>query len=634
MYRLITLAICTVVLWSSVFAADRVEPYVSKKELYVPQPVQPLPENTVGIVSLPLYGGSEIDIYKGSEGSGSWHRRYYYKPYLALSSDELRDIYKRHCSNPDEDRERFYIDFHLEIGSREVARKAAEQLTNDGQKTNETAIGILEYSLVELIDTYRESVVWRFPRNTDTLIPTTRTFSWAKVRSASTVNCEALHDFAFLHDALAARAVIPSAVTSRSVGKLQISTFRDHLLSVTLHQDARAKGALEQIAVTTVRGESKNSGAILAFTLGSTSSGSTSTTVSSTETDRRERWVDREAYREATNSYAQRVLISTWCEQGDSRCDKDKLQDKLFGLFESYLEKEEVIVVTNLSAIQDNAKSYIYIDDPGKVERLREASMNPSFASSLNANVDCKLLEEAAGASTGGTSDQIPTPDSGPSDTSPEQCGLSSNTTVSDKNNIKWRYIGKEWIPVNIELSYVSADSFSGAEDGVILETTYSGATAPIYSIPLVIVDEPMGKLWTDSAIKRENCYEWRTAHIGGGKPGKRVTVVPWRLQFRMRFGSIIDLMINNPLANGDPESFSDALTLSAGEYIDGMAIWEEPPNRINRIAFRTNYGDRLAAGRKQGERRDFRSMRVLTIGARGERWLEGIDVAYCRLIR
>ena len=629
------LLLLSIIFMAFPLSADVVSPYVPAKDIYVPQPVEPVPGKNIGVVTLPQYGENEIAIYEGSEGSAASGKRYFYQPYLVISRDEFLSLYSHHCEQLDAPSGKFQIEFHVQLGSREAARRASVTFNKDID-----SIGILDYFIIELIDTKRQNVLWRTPYstpyNTDTLVSTNATFDWAKVSSLSKIDCVALNEFANSGDAvLGATAVIPSAVTARNVGRLNISSFRDHLLTFHLGQDTGTKGSMEQIALTTTRGETKNSAAILAFTQGSRSSGSTSTTVTSTEKDTRERWIDREAYREAAGSYAKKVFVSTWCEQGDIRCDREKLLGKLFELFEGFLETERIQFVSDLSQMRDALASYIRIESPEEVDRLREASMNPSFSSELNTNVDCELLAKATGIAMGAPEADVPTPGTTPSNTSPELCGMSSDSKVLDKNNISWKYSGKEWVPTDIELVYISRDSFSRVEDGVILETTYSGARASLISIPMIVAKGPSGRLWVNNTKRKESCWDVAKKTFGQGKQGRYMTAMPWEIQLRASEDiGVTALIVNGRQIGGDLGTLGPALTLRLGEYINQMKILVQENGRIGRVEIYTNYGNEIVAGTKEkGALHKLVNIRVLSIAGRGEHRLEGIDITHCIVV-
>ena len=377
-----------------VSSAHSAEPYRSAVDIYTPQPVQPLPGTTAGVVAIPEYNEKEITIYQGSEDPLVWVSDTFMSLMLLFSKANLPNSTKLSVPQTSTVPTHFTSISIWKWVPRSIAKAAVDTIE---EIQREAKIGIFEYLLIELISSYgTQKVLWRTPRSTKHLIPTDNTMEWGRVRSASRFNCKELYNLATFQDAFRAQAVLPSAVTRRGVGRVLVSTFLQHLFNFSLEQTAGAKGSLKQVSVTTTHGRSRQSPALLRFTIGGNASGSVSTTVTSTETDTRERWMNRKAFQEATNSYIHRIGTSTWCEEGDKNCNASRMEDRLLQMFGDIFKGQTLKILARASEVSDAMKQYMLIEDAEEVERLRQASMNPSFSSDVGVNVDCEKLKEAA----------------------------------------------------------------------------------------------------------------------------------------------------------------------------------------------------------------------------------------------
>ena len=573
-------------------SASEILPYEPTEDPYVPQSISALPETTVGIVRIPEYGGSEIAIYQGSAGSSNLATRYYYSPYIAISRSELLHTYTEKCADSKTLKEPFYLTFNVELGSARIAQEASDQLNG----IDESAVGIFPYSLVELIDAKENNVIWRVPRNLDKLLRSSNTIPWGPIQSITQIDCDDLKRYSLYQDHLIARAIVPSASESNRVGRISVRQFRRHLLNFDTAQQAGTRGMLEQIGVTVVDGQSNTKPAILNLVVGGDSLGSVDTTVKSIEKDTRERWVNRVAFENAIRSYVRQVGVSTWCSQEDAKCSAKNMQEKLFNLLKVKLHDEDVPMFSEVSQPPYSAGVHLLIQKPAGIQRLREVSMNPSFSSEESGTVDCQAMRTAALATaTGGSVPevsndkpaQLDSPETTPADTSPEKCGLNLKTTLKDKNNLRWSYTGAEWIPISIQLTHVSKDSFSGVEETVILESKYSGATNVLTPVPVIDRIEE-GKQYVGSCRPEQ-------AGVGGHRGHRFNPVVPEELQINFG-GNVNGLIINGRPYGGTLGTKSKLLDLADGEYIDRVEV--RYGRYLDWVLFRTNRGQVIKGGR------------------------------------
>ena len=606
------------------------EPYVPPQDIYTPRPVQAIHGTTVGVVAIPEYGNKPITIYKGSAGSTATTQRFYYEPYVAVWQEQFLQIYENKCTEKADKDDSFNLEFNVEVGSRNIATAVKQQFPTIEV---EGTVGIFEYLVIELISslTNPKKVLWRTPRSTQNLIPTDNSIEWGKVRSVSKFNCSEVRDLATYVDAMEARATLPSAMTTNRVGRITVSSFQEHLFDFSLDQDATASGSLQQISVTTTRGKSEQSPVLLRFSVGGNASGSVVSTVESTETDTRVRWMSRSAFRKATSSYVQRIGVSTWCEADDENCNAGLMENRLIDLFDTYFSPQTVKILTNDKAIQDGTDTYMLISEPKEVERLRTASMNPSFSSQVGANVDCDRLAQAAVAGTsGGTQShgQQEGPATVPSATSPTACGLDQSTEVKDDNSVTWKYVGSEWIPTTIELAYLSEEVFNGIASNVILNTTYSGAMAVLSSIPVVRLSGPTSVVRSDQkALSKEHC-DSRDPIVFGG-PGGRLFQAVKPTTVQLRTGKYVDaIVINERKYGGNGGRIGDVLRLRGNEYINRVVV--RAGKYVDRIELYTNKGQKLAGGGNGGTSSVLENIRVLKLGGKSGRFLDRLVVEYC----
>ena len=340
------------------------------------------------------------------------------------------------------------------------------------------------------------------------------------------------------------------------------------------------------------------------------------------------------AFQEATNSYIHRIRTSTWCEEGDKNCNASRMEDRLLQMFGDIFKGQTLDILARAPEVSDAMKQYMLIENAEEVERLRQASMNPSFSSEVGVNVDCEKLKEAAVAGTGsagstsqsgGQQQDILTP---PSKTSPTACGLDSTTVIKDANSVTWRFDGSEWIPTSVELSLISEDALSGIASNVIINTTYSGAVPVLSSIPVIKLDAPIVSKHTDPKnwVKAQ-CSTVKTQTFGGAGGRTFAPVEPSTIQ--LRTGNIVDAIIVNDIGRGGAGGgIGGVLKLKPDEYINRVAV--RAGKYVDRIEFYTNQGQELSGGGFGGCPSVLENVRVLKLGGKSGKYLDRLVVEYC----
>ena len=121
----------------------------------------------------------------------------------------------------------------------------------------------------------------------------------------------------------------------------------------------------------------------------------------------------------------------------------------------------------------DFLQAYVLIENDAAVNDAFSAGMKPTAKASQSTKMSCeeavdieKTVRVAAAAKTGGASEAAlaATDDrkSNPSKRGAEGvCGDSLGMRISDENNVKWKFDGKEWVPTSMKVAYVSSANIS-----------------------------------------------------------------------------------------------------------------------------------------------------------------------------
>jgi len=158
-------------------------------------------------------------------------------------------------------------------------------------------------------------------------------------------------------------------------------------------------------------------------------------------------------------------------------CDPWEIIDRVTSLMGSGFQKQTVKVL--FEEPDDFAETYILLDDPETVKRLRKQA----FTS-----------ESIEG---GGGIEALP---KGPTK------GKLNFSSFSDENGVNWRHNGEDWIPTSIDMYYVDEDSFSGRSDEKIVVTFASGQIVLITQIiPVIRKDSDTILDWEKRIVALEN---------------------------------------------------------------------------------------------------------------------------------
>ena len=512
-------------------AATQVSPYQLPLNVSAPPRLFAVPSDSVGNIRL-HYGEYQIPVYLPSSGdrtqtnspsntSALRQSKYYYLPFVTISIPELETIYKTECAS-ETTRNPFLINILVEIGSTDAITAVAKAFGVD-----HTSISIFPYSIIELIDTYknRDTVLWRHPRNPPppaNLTTTTNNFPKGHVLSLTPVTCDTLRTYITNVDSIRARAIMPTAKEARSLFTLKASSFLDHVLTFDLDQQAGALGQLEIHGISTTHGATPS----LLMKL----SGGGLTWVNNTHKDiskdTRTRWINRNALRNLIESYRQSIRSTLWCDARESNCavELKEMNDKIVSIIDQQFSETKIQLLRSSNEDTSWINNYLIVNQD-TVDRMRTHSFNPSFSDELGIGLNCGAVAKAAvsplsdvaqAAGSPTTNARQPPPEleikppksksasspsvvndqkSSPKETSgkrtaikksPTTCGLDSATEIMDGSDITWKYKGKEWIPTDIDLFVVDNRTFGDSKDIEILRAELKGEFLAAQVIPLI----------------------------------------------------------------------------------------------------------------------------------------------------
>ena len=240
------------------------------------------------------------------------------------------------------------------------------------------------------------------------------------------------------------------------------------------------------------------------LTIGSTSLGDVKQKFNSTNTttleDTRRRYIDLEGMKGFVRSSQTHIVNRSYCIRTTEK-DCSKNPEHLAEMILEILQTDRLQVFRE-APNDDFREAYILIEDRGAVREAFSAGMKPYAETSQSAKMECgaalKLLEKAArvGAAvyTGGASElpKVVSPDADEKSKKGAEgvCGNDRDMTVSDQNNVEWKFDGTEWVPTSMRVAYVSNDNISNVVD-ITNERTVSdgGISLDLMRIPLIFLD-------------------------------------------------------------------------------------------------------------------------------------------------
>ncbi len=472
------------------------------------QAVAPPQTLHIGDVILPRLNGRAIPVYKVAASSRGFHL-----PYIAYSPSDLDILFQRNCVDPSNTDASFPLVLTVETTAEDVVREGV------GKAETVKSVSIYEYQSIRLFDSRNGKTLWQDPSEFSGGNPTTSGYSSTTVRGAD-INCESLARYIETPGELAANVTIISSIQNTNTARLSYGWFREFALSLDLDKIEEQSGSLSITGRDEVKGRSRSSGLAGALFGGSGRASVVTDTVSS-ETDGRTRYVSTDALRSVSQLAGFQITAEGYCalnDVGQRDCDSSAMIDRLFEKLTSELPSREFAVL--FDEPEDGAyQNYILLERPGSVDRLRNHSFNPSFTNSTTGALDCEKIGQAIAASAGvppvSAASSAPNPAvqtaapvgappsqsapgnnpwaSSPGGTTPRQpnatssppsrnnasqggdCGVGQNMSISDKNEIQWKYNGSEWVPTSMDLHYINEDTFSARSEGAISETVGSG---------------------------------------------------------------------------------------------------------------------------------------------------------------
>ena len=495
----------------------------------------PLSDRVVGHASASHIGDTQVIVYRGSGLVNSLE----VQPYFGIFMEDLNALAKT-CEEQDVASVPFNIRletwrYTMEKEIIESLRKAIESLENalmlsDKNKSEEDkpeSYSVRQLGVYQLIleDSKTGRVLYKKNQTITRTYPSLLNFDGSKNLRipGKDTPCALVREIASTPARLVPQVIVASDNATTEFGTVRISyelqqKLREELDKIENQQGSRrtvnqTSGGSEQSSVDTnksVIGAEIGIGGIVSnleltikpeLTIGRTSFGDVRQLFDSTNTttleDTRRRYIDLEGMKGFVRSSQTHIVNRSYCiRTTENDCSKNPEH-----LAEMILEilKTDRLQVFREPPADDFRDAYILIEDRDAVGEAFSAGMKPYAETSQSAKMECgaalKLFKEAArvGAAvyTGGVSEvpKVVSPDA--DDKSKEGvCGNDRDMTVSDQNNVEWKFDGTEWVPTSMKVAYVSNDDISNVVY-ITNERTVSdgGISLDLMEIPLVLLD-------------------------------------------------------------------------------------------------------------------------------------------------
>lgn len=438
----------------------------------------PPPTASIGSVTLDRLAGKAIKIYKGS-GGDTGANNLYHQPYIAYDVEDLEDQWREKCEGNPYSGGAFEMYLHIETSANDVL-DAARSLLPDGKHWN---VQKYPYRMIELYDAETKQRLWYYPKGNDfnTAVTTTFTRRESAQTGTSKISCMDLERYIDSGNMLEARVVLDSSVESSNVITFTYGALRDYILDVELDQVAKATGYLVTEGWTRVKRKESGKGdkslldkdvklfkSALGVKKDTKKNTSIFTETESRETDTRQRWMNITGLRNLAKKAITHLRIEGYCVSSD--CNPSELTARIMSSMENLIQKQTVKVLLAEPA-NDFAETYILLDDPETVKRLRKQAFERK---GMEGGVNGEVLPKGAAK------------------------GELNFSSFSDENGVEWEYDGKEYVPTSIDMYYVNKDSFSLNAQTKIIETVVSGTELATMIIPVIRRDRGALDVVTD----------------------------------------------------------------------------------------------------------------------------------------
>ena len=248
-------------------------------------------------------------------------------------------------------------------------------------------------------------------------------------------------------------------------------------------------------------GSSKQSGG---FRLGPVSFGSVRQRFNSTNTttreDTRRRYIDVDGMRNLIESSQTYIAHRSYCiKTPENDCSKNP--EHLSKMILEALQTERLPVFREPPA-DDFRQAYVLIENDAAVNEAFSASMKPTAKASQSTRMSCeeavdleKVVHGVAAVKTAGASEAVLAATADKKSNPPKKgaegvCGDNLDMTISDENNVDWKFNGKQWVPTSMKVAYVSSANIDRVFNITNQRTVSDGGISlGLMEIPLVLLD-------------------------------------------------------------------------------------------------------------------------------------------------
>ena len=478
---------------------------------------KPLSDRVVGHVMAFHTGATEVIVYEGTGQAKTLE----VQPYFGIFMEDLHALAKT-CAEAGVASVPFNI--RLETWRRDAMEKAIIESKIDENLKSHTVKQLGVYQLI--LKTKDGRVLYKRKKTIEDSFPSLMNFDGSKNShtSGKDTPCPLVKKIVQApRDELSAQVIVPSDNATTEFNKVTIAyelqqKLREELDKIEDQQGLRRTEnktlvGSEQSSVDTnksvigaeigIGGSVSNRELTIKpeLTIGSTILGNVKQKFDSTNTttreDTRRRYIDLEGMKGFVRSSRTHIVNRSYCiRTTENDCSKN-----LEHLAEMILEilQTDRLQVFRESPADGFREAYILIKDRDAVDEAFSAGMKPHVKTSQSAKMQCapamELLEKAtrvgAAVYTGGVSEvPVALADEKSKKGAEDLCGNDRDMTISDENDVEWKYVGREWVPTSMRVAYVSNDDISSVVD-ITTERTVSdgGISLELMEIPLVLLD-------------------------------------------------------------------------------------------------------------------------------------------------
>ena len=470
----------------------------------------PLSDRVVGHASASHIGEAKVIVYRGSGLVNSLE----VQPYFGIFMEDL-DALAETCAEAGVASVPFNIRLEtwrdtMEKEIIESLRKAIESLEkarmlsdkNKSEEDKPESYFVRQLGVYQLIleDSKTGRVLYKKNQTITRTYPSLLNFDGSKNSRipGKDTPCALVREIASTPARLVPLVIVASDNATTEFGTVRISYELQQKLREELDKIENQQGLRQTGNDTLIDSVQTSKNLNTDFLIGSSVLGDVRQRFDSTNTttleDTRRRYIDLEGMKGFVRSSQTHIVNRSYCiRTTENDCSKNP--EHLAEMILEILQTDRLQVFSKPPK-DDFREAYILIKDRGAVGEAFSAGMKPYAETSQSAKMECgaalKLLEKAArvGAAvyTGGVSE---VPAALADEKSKEGfCGNDRDMTVSDQNNVEWKYDGIEWVPTKMNVAYVSNDDISNVVY-ITNERTVSdgGISLDLMDIPLVLLD-------------------------------------------------------------------------------------------------------------------------------------------------